>query len=180
MKTISKGLKEIVLIPVDLESKYYKISRTNYVCSKRSLSDQWFVETDKPLDGKFEIVCSVANITENIAKELVQYENGQYVYRNYNANSLDDAWDCQTAVQSFYSLLKSEGLYGSNYLILIKEKREFSKLKMLQQSEVAYLDGKIIKDRYGKAEVDFDVTTLNQYDVDLFSSEDRILHLKSK
>lgn len=180
MKVISKGLKEIVLIPVDPESKYYKISGTNYVCSKRSLSDQWFVETDKPLDGKFEIVCSVANITENIAKELVQYENGEYVYRNYNANSLDNAWDCRTATESFHSLLKSEGLYGSNFLILIKEKQEFSKLKMLQLSEVAYLDGKTIKDRYGKAEIDFDIHKINKYDVESFSLDERILKLKSK
>lgn len=51
---------------------------------------------------------------------------------------------------------------------------------MLQQSEVAYLDGKIIKHRYGNVDIDFDVATINKYNIESFSFEDRILKLKSK
>lgn len=101
MKTL-KGKIEFLVIPIDNSMREFKISSTNYLCFRDDYDE--YQAIPPRLDGNYKIFTDLKYISEIEASELVQYENGEYVYRNYNANSLDDAWDCQTAIESLKSL----------------------------------------------------------------------------
>lgn len=105
---ILKGKIEFLVIPIDNSMREFKISSTNYLCYRDS--DQEWQAIPPRLDGEYVIYTDLKYIDEIEASELVHYENGEYVYRNYDANSLDDAWNCITAIESLKSLFKLNNL----------------------------------------------------------------------
>lgn len=51
--------------------------------------------------------------------EIVDYDENEKVYRNYNLTSIDDAWDCHTAQQSFQSFLDKHEITEPQYVYKI-------------------------------------------------------------
>lgn len=92
---------------------------------------EWLKSNPKENGGfndEFLIIGSVTSNKEfdfDCEKYIKPFYKKDFIWHNYNAKSLDDAWDCSTKEQSFISLLNSKGIFLEelkNQKILILEK----------------------------------------------------------
>src|SRR5687767_11600004 len=103
--------------PVNIRAEYWAVEVPEDYSMPPKLSAFKGVKLEP---GHWQIICTTKDCTEEQAKEIVEEYGTRQSKSVYVDYSKENIW-IDGAVSSLYSLLKSKGLNGQNYIILKKQ-----------------------------------------------------------
>lgn len=119
----AKNIKiDVGVLKYDVD-KYLDGSSNVWICNKKELS------------GKFELICKGDELTEEIAKELVDLHSHGTAFKNYKGLWVDR---CSNALESFISAIEAKGFWWKN--------------NPIERDNIELDDGRVLNVKYNSKE----------------------------